>query len=217
MNAEPIASVAVGYYMLWVFGTWFQFFTQLSDHNPQVFEVSAAVPAPDRAGEFLIAHRFVGALEKILEYIELFRSKVSCKVPGARYLMRMQIDHAPGQHDLRFSQTGVGNPTQESSHAGKELLGLEWRDHVVVCSRLQRIDLRLTVVVLDQENDTEVGLRPDCAAKIVPAHTRQIGGDNQHVMQAGGGFQNCLSRTAHCRHPMSGQLQKWPQLRKPCV
>jgi len=111
----------------------------------------------------------------------------------------------------------MGNPPQQSSYTGKKFLGQERRDHIVVCPRLEGIDLRLPVVVLDQEDNAEVGLRSDCAAKIVSAHTRQIGGDNQYIVQTRGGFPNCLSRTAHFRHPMSGQLQEGSQLRKPCM
>jgi len=92
----------VGYYVLWIFRVRFQFFPQLPYNDPQIFEVSAGLPAPNRPGEFLVTDRFVGVIEQILQNIELFWRKMSCIVLGTSYFVCVQIDRATGKNELRF-------------------------------------------------------------------------------------------------------------------
>jgi hypothetical protein len=129
----------------------------------------------------------------------------------------VQIDNAIRKDEPWLSCAGMNDTPKQGPHAGKKFGGDERGGQVVVRPRIQRVNLRLAVVIPNQQNDAEVGSRPDRAAQIVLAHAFHAGIENQYIMQPASGFVYGLVGIASFGHAMTVRLEHGFQLHEPRI
>src|ERR1700688_4070343 len=89
---EPVTDSTLGKDVSGIFRIWFEFPSELSNDNADVFEISPSVSLPDGLGKILMSERLVGVRDQTLKDQKLFGSKVAHTAAGTFDFVRFQVN-----------------------------------------------------------------------------------------------------------------------------
>ena len=136
---------------------------ELLNHDPHVFNFSAAVPVPDGSGQVSMRSRLIGVRHQVLQDQILFRGKMTGPAFWTLYPVGVPIDGTILENNFLFHQ-GVRRGVVWR-HSSRQFSSDARHGKIFVGASIQRVYCGTSRA--PQDNDAEFGLRPDEATQPV--------------------------------------------------